>query len=127
MEQGTIKGKDISFNRKILESKKTEMLILNHTDKKDRLKQRDSGLNQVLCRIAKDNNITLAIDLNELTESRDKKTRALILGRILQNIKLIKKFKNKFKLLNPGNKNQAFSLLLSWGLPTSQTKEAIEN
>ena len=126
MEQGIVQGKDISFNRKVLESKKTEMLILSHTDKKDRLKQRDSGLNQVLCRIAKDNNITLVIDLKELTEEKDKKEKGKILARILQNIKLIKKFKNKFKLLNSGNKSQAFSLLLTWGLPTNMAKEALE-
>jgi len=126
MEQGIVQGKDISFNRKVLESKKTEMLILSHTDKKDRLKQRDSGLNQVLCRIAKDNNITLTIDLKELTEEKDKKERGKILARILQNIKLIKKFKNKFKLLNPWNRSQAFSFLLSLGLPTNMAKEALE-
>lgn len=126
MKEEAVQGKDIAFNRKILENKNTEMLILSHTDKKDRLKQRDSGLNQVLCKIAKDNNIALAIDLNELMGNKDKKERGKILARILQNIKLIKKFKNKFLLLNSGNKNQAFSLLLSWGLPTSQTKEALK-
>ncbi|MEK6820483.1 MAG: hypothetical protein AABX71_02110, partial [Nanoarchaeota archaeon] len=87
-----VQGKDISFNRKVLESKKTRMLILSHTDKKDKLKQRDSGLNQVLCKIARENNIILAIDINEL-KIEDKKTKEQILSRIMQNIKLIKKFK----------------------------------
>ena len=101
------------------------MLILSHKLGKDKLKQRDSGLNQVLCKIARDNNITLAIDLKELTEEKDKKNKAIILSRITQNIKLIKKFKNKFKLLNQGNKQQAFSFLLTLGLPTKQAKDAI--
>jgi RNase P/RNase MRP subunit p30 len=125
METGIVQGKDISFNRKALESKKTRMLVLSHTDKKDRLKQRDSGLNQVLCKIAKDNSITLAIDLSEL-KNKEKKEKAIILSRMLQNIRLIKKFKNKFKLLNPGNKQQAFSLLLTLGMPTSQAKISLE-
>jgi len=120
-----IQGKDISFNRKILENKSTEMLILQHKTGKDKLKQRDSGLNQVLCQIAKDNSIILAIDFQELVQEKDKKTRALILSRILQNIKLIKKYKNQFKLINTGSKNQAFSLLLTLGLPTKQAKESI--
>ena len=119
-------GKDIAFNRKTLESKKTEMLVLNHRMGKDKLKQRDSGLNQVLCKIAKDNRIILAIDLNELVKEKDKKTKAVILARMLQNIKLIKKFKNKFLLLNQGNKQQAFSFLISLGMPTDMAREAVD-
>jgi len=122
-----VQGKDIAFNRKALENKKTSMLILNHINKKDKLKQRDSGLNQVLCKIAKDSNIILAIDLKELTKETDKKNKAIILGRIIQNIRLIKKFKNKLKLLNSGNKQQAFSFLLTLGLPTKQAVEAVNN
>lgn len=123
--EGVVQGKDIAFNRKALESKKISMLVLNHRMGKDKLKQRDSGLNQVLCKIAKDNRIILAIDLNELIKTEDKKEKSKILARILQNIKLIKKFKNKFKLLNPSNKQQAFSLLLTLGLDTKQAKEAV--
>jgi RNase P/RNase MRP subunit p30 len=127
MQKKTIQGRDIAFNRKMLESKETGMLILRHKPRKERLKQRESGLNQVLCKIARDNNIILAFDMQELAEEHDKKTKAEILSRMLQNIKLIKKFKNKFKLLNPGNKHQAFSFLLTLGLPTNQAKQATEN
>jgi len=119
-----VKGKDISFNRKALENKQTGMLILSHKNRKDRLKQRDSGLNQVLCKIACNNNIVLAFDLKELKKGR-KKTKAEILGRMLQNIRLIKKYKNKFKLLNYENKQQGFSFLLSLGLPTDMAKKAV--
>lgn len=120
-----VKGKTIDFNRQILENKKTNMLILNHQDQKDRIKQRESGLNQVLCKIAKNNNIILAIDENEL-RIENKKERADILGRIIQNIKLIKKYKNKLKLINYKNKIQASSLLLTLGLPTDKIKEALD-
>ena len=119
-----VQGDSISFNRKVLERKQAEILILNHKHGKDRLKQRDSGLNHILCRIAKENNITLAIDLNELVKEGDKKTKAEILGRIIQNIKLIKKYKNRFKLVNYRNKEQAFSFLITLGMPTNQAKEA---
>lgn len=121
-----VQGKTIEFNRKALESKETQMLILNHKIGKDRLKQRDSGLNQVLCKIAKENNITLAFDLDELKEEKDKKNKATILARMLQNIKLIKKYKNRFKLLNFKNKQQAFSFLLTLGLDTNMVKKAVE-
>ena len=121
-----VAGKNIDFNRIILENKKTNMLVLSHTNKKDRLKQRDSGLNHVLCKIAKQNNIILAFDLNELKYQENKKNKALILARMLQNIRLIKKAKNKFKPLNYNNKHQAFSFLLSLGLPTNMSKEAVD-
>lgn len=120
-----VQGKDISFNRKALENKKTTILILSHKNKQDKLKQRDSGLNQVLCKIAKENNITLVFDMHELKE-KDKKTKAEILGRMLQNIRLIKKYKNKFKLINCKNKEQARAFLLTLSLPTNQIKKALE-
>jgi len=60
-----------------------------------------------------------------LKEEKDKKTRAEIVARVLQNIKLIKKYKNKFKLLNYKNRKQAFSFLLTLGLPTKMAKEAL--
>lgn len=122
-----VKGKDIAFNRKALENKNTKTLILSHTNKKDKLKERDSGLNQVLCKIAKQNNTILAFSLEELKKEKDKKTKAEILGRMLQNIRLIKKYKNKFKLINFKNKQQAFSFLLTLGLPTEIAKKALIN
>src|SRR3989344_6245063 len=144
IQEKIVQGKDIGFNRIILENKKVDMLILSHTNKKDKLKQRDSGLNHVLCNLAKQNNILLAIDLNELIKTQDKpqnssqkfgileleksegfsrKEKALILARMIQNLKLMNKAKNKFKLLNYKNKSQAFSFLLSLGASTEQAKE----
>ncbi|MCX6748885.1 MAG: hypothetical protein NT076_04740 [Candidatus Pacearchaeota archaeon] len=125
MPQQTIQGSSIEENRKLIEKNKNIILVLSHTDKKDKLKQRDSGLNQVLCSLAKQRNIVLAIDLEELLKEKDRKEKAKILSRILQNLRLIKKFKNQFKLLNPRNKSQAFSLLISLGFPTNLAKEAI--
>ena len=121
-----VQGKSIEFNRKVLEKGNASMLILSHTDKKDKLKQRDSGLNQVLCKIAKEKGITLAIDLNELMKTPDKKEKSLILARMIQNMRLIKKYNNKFKLLNFRNKPQAFSFLLTLGADTQTAKKALE-
>jgi len=123
-----IQGKDISYNRIMLENKKTKSLILNHKIGKDTFKQRDSGLNHVLCKIARDNNITFLIDMDELNQEKqkDKKERAKILSRIIQNIKLIRKFKNKLKIINSKDKYSAFSFLITLGLPNNQAKEAIK-
>ncbi len=119
-------GRDIKLNRKILENKKVNSLILQHKPKKDRLKQRESGLNEVLCKIAKKNNVTLIINLEELKRERNKQEKSKILSRIIQNLRLIMKFKNKFKIINYKNKSQARSFLLTLGLPTDMTKKSVE-
>ncbi len=120
----TVLGRDIRFNRQVLELN-PDMLILQHKPKKDRLKQRVSGLNEVLCKIAKKNKTILAIDLNELKNEKSEEEKGKILSRMIQNLRLIKKKKNKFRLLNFQNKSQAKSLLLTLGLPTNQVKEAV--
>ena len=74
-KQVVVQGSSIEFNRLILENKRVNMLILSHTNKKDKLKQKDSGLNHVLCNITKENNIVLAFDMNEL-KVEDKKLKA---------------------------------------------------
>ena len=122
-EQVIVQGRDIEFNRKILEIKKVNILVLNHKIGKDKLKERDSGLNQVLCKIAKENSITLAIDFNELKEI-DKKTRAKIMSRIIQNIKLIKKYKNKLIVINkPEDKLSLSALFRVLGADTKMASE----
>jgi RNase P/RNase MRP subunit p30 len=119
-----ILGKSIEFNRKILENKKVNTLIISHKEKKDKLRQRDSGLNQVLCKIARENNITIAFDFSEL--EGEKKEKALLLARLIQNIKLCRKYKTKFIILsNKKEKDSLFSFLLTLGCDTKTAKEAL--
>ena len=125
--QVVVQGKSIDFNRLILENKKVNVLILNHTNKKDKLKQQDSGLNHVLCNLARENNITLAIDFSEILAEKEKKQKALILARLEQNIKLAKKSKNKLKIINKEGRDNRdlFSFLLTLGASTEMAKEAV--
>jgi RNase P/RNase MRP subunit p30 len=62
-------------------------------ERKDSMHHRNSGLNQVLCTLAKKNNITICINFNNLLKANNK---GLILGRMLQNITLFKKYKNAY-------------------------------
>jgi RNase P/RNase MRP subunit p30 len=110
-EQVAVQGRDIEFNRKILEMKKVSILVLQHKEGRDSLKQRDSGLNEVLCNIALDNKITLAIDFSELLVE-DKKEKAKILSRIIQNIKLIKRAKCKLIIINKPEDELSLSAFL---------------
>jgi len=113
-EKIAVLGRDIEFNRKILEMKKVNVLVLNHKIGKDKLKQRDSGLNEILCEIARKNSIVLAIDFSEIKNSEGKE-RGKMIGRLIQNLKLMKKAGNKIEILNkPDDKKslQAFLLVL---------------
>lgn len=126
-------GRDIEFNRKILEMKKVNMLVLQHKLGKDKLKQRDSGLNEILCNIAKNNNIILAIDFSEILENREStpenrrlsgKEQGKILSRLIQNLKLIKKAKNKLIIINkPKDKKNLAALLRVLGADTKLASE----
>ncbi len=98
-----IKAQDDEFNRKILENKDIDVLLSPEIhNRKDFLKQRNSGLNEVLCKLASKNNIKIGIDLNEI-KKLNKKEKAIILSRIIQNINLCKRTKTKV-IIFPENK-----------------------
>lgn len=114
------------LNRKILEKQSIDILLLNQSKRKDRQKQRNSGLNQVLTKIAKKKNITIGINLDEIIESKGKST-SLILARIKQNIKLCNKNKVNMKFITLKDKNKRNShnlkaLATVLGMPTSMFK-----
>jgi RNase P/RNase MRP subunit p30 len=58
--------------------------------RKDKLNQRDSGLNQVLCTLAKENNTAIGFSFSSVLNST---RRSEVIGRIVQNIILCRKYK----------------------------------
>jgi RNase P/RNase MRP subunit p30 len=119
-------SREIEFNRKILENKKVSGLIMRHPDLKQKIKERNSGLNHVLCAIAKKNNTKIIFDLNELN-SKDKLEKAKIIEKIIQNIKLCRKSKVNFYWtnFNANEKENLFALSLCLGCDTKTAKEAV--
>lgn len=116
---------DDELNRKILEKERINVLLLNQKRKKDFQKQRNSGLNGVLVKIAKKKNILIGINVDELINSNEKE-KSEILARIEQNIKICNKNKVKMKFINKENKRnlldlQALGLVL--GMPTWMIKD----
>lgn len=100
-----VQAQDNEFNRKILENKDIDVLLSPESgDKKDFLKQRDSGLNEVLCKLASKNNIKIGIDLEQI-KNKNAKQKAILLSRIMQNIHLCKRTKTKF-IIFPETKKQ---------------------
>jgi len=115
------------LNRKVLEKLPINILLINQSKRKDKQKQRDSGFNQVLAKIAKKNKIIIGINFDEIIESKSE-TKKKILARVKQNIKLCNKNKLKMKFIaqNPKNNRNIYdlkSLGLILGMPTWMTKK----
>lgn len=102
---------DDELNRKILDKENINVLLINQTGRKDFQKQRDSGLNHVLAKIAKKKNVIIGINFDEIIKSEGKE-KARILSRISQNIKICSKnkLKMKFVFLNEKNSRNIYDL-----------------
>ncbi|MGA2130506.1 MAG: RNase P subunit p30 family protein [Candidatus Pacearchaeota archaeon] len=120
------KGKKVIFSssdddiaRKVLEKEKINVLLISLMGRRDKLKQRNSGFNQVLAKLAKRKDVAIGINLDELVNS-SKEEKAEILGRIRQNIVLCNKNKLKMIFISKESKDsynlKALGLVLS--MPT---------
>ena len=131
-KQGAINKKIIvvaqtpEFNRKILEYGKFDTLLsVENSAKKSSLRQLDSGLNEVLAKIALKNGISIGINLLEL-KKLEKRERAIRLTKIRQNMDICEKTHTEISLLNYHNKKNALSFLLSLGLSSKKAKKVLE-
>lgn len=80
-------------DRYVLEKTKADILFgLELYPRPDSMHHRNSGLNQVLCKLANKNRIMIAIPFSMILKSKDI-LRTRIMGRISQNIKLCRKYK----------------------------------
>ena len=114
---------DDNLTRKIIEKEPVDILVILQAHRKDRQKQRDSGFNQVLAKIAKKNNVKIGICIDEILASKSKQ-RAEILARVIQNIRLCSKNKIHMKFCGENTRNiyDLKSLGLVLGMPTWMTK-----
>jgi len=130
-------GSNDDVNRTALESKQVDVLLSpEHARKYDFTHYRNSGLNQVLCKIAAKNNKAIGINFNEIKKAKAKaesKEKALKLGRIMQNIRLCLKYNVKMLLASFSSKpvDMANALdLLSFaraiGMSPKQAKDSLE-
>lgn len=113
---------DDNLNRKVMEKLPIDIILIPLTERKDYMKQRDSGFNQVMAKIAKKNNIQIGIDLDELI---DEKIKSRILARVTQTIMLCNKNNVQMQFIQEKNKRDIYelkSLLLSLGAPTKMSK-----
>jgi len=126
-----VQGHDNTFNRRTLETMKIDYLIdIEKEEKRDTLKQRDSGLNHVTAKIAKKNDIAIVTNYNNIKQSQPKE-KATQLARIIQNLKIARRAKceikiaslaeNKTQLITP-KERQTF--LYSLGASSEQAKNS---
>lgn len=132
-----ILGSNDDVNRAALESKQVDVLLSpEHVRKYDFTHYRNSGLNQVLCKIAAKNNKTIGINFNEIKKAKAKaesKEKALKLGRIMQNIKLCLKYNVKMLLASfsarPADMTHALDMLSfarAIGISPREAKDSLE-
>ena len=80
-------------DREVIKQAKADMVFsFEDNVKKDFIHHRASGLNQVLCRLANENDVIIGFSLSSILNAENK---SLVLGRIMQNISLCRKFKVK--------------------------------
>ncbi len=125
-------GKEIIFfsdddelNRKILEKEEVSVLLINLANRKDFQKQRNSGFNHIMAKLAKKKDVIIGINLDEIIKSSEKE-KARILARVMQNIMICNKNKLKMKFIHKNHERNIYdlkSLGLVLGMPTWMTKD----
>ena len=81
-----------SNEMRVLESSPDMLFGVEDIEHKDSLHFRKSGLNQVLCALMAKNGISYGISFSMVLHSSNR-GRALLMGRIAQNVRLTRKFK----------------------------------
>jgi len=106
---------DDELNRKVLEKLEINVLLINLAERKDFQKQRNSGFNHVLAKIAKKNKIIIGINLDEIIGA-ESKSKANILARVRQNVKLCNKNKLQMEFFSEKYKKDKYDLKALGGI-----------
>lgn len=94
-ESKLLVAKSSDNDRLLIESKKINMIYeFEDVNRKDFLHQRASGLNHIICEIAKKNNVAVGFSYSSLFNKNSQEV-SLLIGRVVQNIALCKKYKVK--------------------------------
>ncbi len=125
-------GGNDAFNRRVVETLRVDYLVSpERGDKKDSLKQRDSGINHVVAKLAKEKGVLIVVDFNSIRKLKGKEL-ALRLGRVIQNVKICRKASCGFRIGSFGScgsevvdekGRKVFGLSL--GMSTKQSRESI--
>ena len=95
MEEGSVfvAAKSSDKDMEIMEGSLANLIFsFEENQRRDFMHQRASGLNHILCGLARKNNITLGFSFTSILNA---KNRHEILGRMMQNLRMCKRFKVK--------------------------------
>ena len=88
-------AKSSDKDRFLIESKKVKLIYgFEEIGRKDYLHQRASGLNHIMCELARKNNVAIGFSYSQLINSNEFQS-AILIGRMSQNIKLCQKYRVK--------------------------------
>ena len=126
-------GGDDDRNLKAVRNGSIDILMSPESMKgKDHLHWRNSGLNQVMLSLAKKNNVAVGFALQSILQTEGVK-RAQLLGRMMQNVGLCRKYKVKMTLcsfardiwgLRSASDMQGFGRII--GMTPKEAKEALD-
>lgn len=108
-------------DRFFIESKKIKLIYgFEELQKKDYLHQRSSGLNHIMCELANKNDVAVGLSYSSLF-NKNNLIAPLLMGRMMQNISLCKKYKvktvigsfsqNPFDMRSPHDIKSLFTVL----------------
>ena len=128
-----VEGGDDKINRAALENTKVDILLGPEKNRdRDFTHYRNSGLNQVLCKLTKKNNIAIAFNFNLVLNNESIK-RSQILGRMMQNVRFCRKYKINTVIASfaskPEEMRNAHDLVsfgVSIGMHPKQAKESLK-
>jgi|TARA_B100002003_G_C14113755_1_gene535719 RNase P/RNase MRP subunit p30 len=94
--------KSFGNDREIIEKSYADLIFsIESVGHKDFIHQRGSGLNHVMCKLAKEKKVSIGFSFNSILKSNKKYE---ILGRISQNIKLCRKYKVQSRIASFASK-----------------------
>ena len=119
-------------DRFFIESKKIKIIYgFEEINRKDSLHQRVSGLNHIICELAKKNDVAVGFSYSSLFNKNNEVT-ALLIGRMMQNIKLCQKYKVKMVIGSFSNNpfglrapHDVMSLFAMMGVGQEEIKESL--
>ena len=117
--------------RKAAENKNVDVILgLEEVESKDSLHNRNSGMNEVICKLAKKNNIAIGFSFRKILHANNK---AVLLGRMMQNVELCQKYKVKMIISSFAESkwdtrsyNELFAFGINLGMTPKEAKDALE-
>ena len=124
-------AKSSDKDRLFIEGEKIKLIYgFEEINKKDYMHQRASGLNHILCELARKNNIAIGFSYSSLLNKSGHVT-SILIGRMMQNIRLCQKYKVKTAIgafsENPfdlRSQHDVMSLFNMFGMDNRKIKES---